>query len=128
MTVVMHSILWQKYKQNTFSSLIPPQHGHSLELHHISSTTEWICLILIWGSYSYIGGSFFQLLCESFEEPQPKAYTLLMLYANIFKSEVWSAVDMVFTLAMETWLDMNVWPDPKSSDQKCNIQGVSSYM
>lgn len=39
-TVVMHSILCQKCKQNTFSSLIPPQHGHSLELHHISSGIE----------------------------------------------------------------------------------------
>lgn len=40
MTVVMHSILCQKCKQNTFSSLIPLQNGHSLELHHISSATE----------------------------------------------------------------------------------------
>jgi len=40
MTVVVDSILWQKCKQNTFPSLIPPQQGHSSELRHISSTIQ----------------------------------------------------------------------------------------
>lgn len=35
------------------------------------------------------------LLCESFGESQPKAYTFLMLYAKIFESEVWSMLDTV---------------------------------
>lgn len=122
MTVVMHSMLWQKCKQNTFSSLIPPQHGHLLELYHTSSTTEWICLILIWGCYSYIGVFLlyfcwfffffsFWLLCERFEESQHKTYTFLMLYGTIFKPEVCSTVDMVLILVMKIWLDSNAWPD-----------------
>lgn len=28
---------------------------------------------------------------------------------------------------MKIWLDINAWPNSKSSDQKCNIQGVAGY-
>lgn len=85
MTVVMHRILWQKCKQNTFSSLIPPLAwpviGITPQLQH--HTVNWLYsdlrLLVI---YAYF------LLCESFGESQPKAYTFLMLYAKIFKSEV----------------------------------------